>query len=156
MRRFSRLLFSLCLGLVLVGCATSSGPAVQLVDVAFTEATAFETGAVFTIRLQNQTTHPLRFKGAVHRVALDGVEVGSGTSNQEIEVPALGEATQEVTIRFSNLLLATRLKGMINAQSVGYRLDSTLHPASGFGRKQVVKEGRIRLDDFNPNTAPLR
>lgn len=145
------------LAIALTGCATRSTPSVSLVDMAFTEATAFETGAIFTVRIQNRTPDALRFKGALHRVALGGAEVGSGTSSVPFEVPALGETTQEVTVHFSNLLLVTRLRGMIEARAVDYRLDSTLYPVSGFGRSHVVKEGRIRLDDFDPNhTAPIR
>jgi LEA14-like dessication related protein len=156
MRRHALQLIS-ALASLLVGCATGPAPAVSLVDLEFTGATAFETGAVFTIRIQNQTPEILQFKGAVHRVALDRVEVGSGTSNSEFEVPPFGETIQEVTIHFSNLLLVTRLRGMIDARAVDYRLDSTLYPASGFGRSHVVKQGHLRLDDFNPNSpAQLR
>jgi LEA14-like dessication related protein len=150
MRRFAPWGSLLIAAAVLTGCATAPAPTVSVVNLSFGEATAFETGAIFTLRLQNTSPEPQRFKGGVHRVALDGVEVGTGLSSEPFTVPALGETTQEVTVHFSNLLLATRLKGMINAQSVSYRLDSTLHPASGFGSRHIVKEGRIRLDDFAP------
>lgn len=132
------------------GCATVPEPAVSLVDIAFTEATAFETGAVFTVRIQNPSPSPLRFKGAVHRVTLDGADVGGGVTGESVEVPPFGEVTQDVTVRFSNLLLATRLQGMLQSRSVSYRLDSTLHPAAGSSSVTVRKQGRLALDDFAP------
>jgi hypothetical protein len=137
------------------GCSTTDGTGgmgVRLANLRFTGATAFETTAVFTIRLQNETTSPIRLKGAVHRVTLNGLKIGDGVTNQELDLPGLSSTTQDVEIHFSNLRLATRLKGLIDSRAFDYSLDSTLHGVGPFGSTRVKTAGRLDLGEFQPGS----
>lgn len=143
-----------CVFLVgLAGCASTGdagGVSVRLANLQFTGATAFETTAVFTIRVQNETASPIRLKGAVHRVTLNGLKIGDGVTNQELEVPALSSVTQDVEVHFSNLRMATRIRGLMESQVFDYTLDSTLHGVGMFGSTRVKTEGRLDLKEFQP------
>ncbi len=145
-----------CVALLgLTGCAStgdSGGMSVRLANLRFTGATAFETTAVFTIRLQNETTSPIRLKGAVHRVTLNGLKIGDGVTNQELDLPGLSSTTQDVEIHFSNLRLATRLKGLLDSRAFDYSLDSTLHGVGPFGSTRVKTAGRLDLGEFQPGS----
>lgn len=152
LRWFSSLLGSVML-LCLAGCAStgdSGGLSVRLANLQFTGATAFETTAVFTIRVQNETASPIRLKGAVHRVTLNGLKIGDGVTNQELEIAGLSSTTQEVEVHFSNLRMATRISGLMQSQVFDYALDSTLHGVGMFGSTRVKTEGRLDLKEFQP------
>jgi LEA14-like dessication related protein len=86
------------------------GPSVGLVNVRFTQATAFETTAAFTLRLSNETPEPLQLDGGVHKIYLNGLYVGEGLSGDTLDLPRLGTATQDVTVHLSNLRMVTRIR----------------------------------------------
>ncbi len=152
LRWFSSLLGSVML-LCLASCAStgdSGGLSVRLANLQFTGATAFETTAVFTIRVQNETASPIRLKGAVHRVTLNGLKIGDGVTNEELEIAGFSSTTQEVEVHFSNLRMATRISGLMQSQVFDYALDSTLHGVGMFGSTRVKTEGRLDLKEFQP------
>lgn len=106
------LLSLLALALVLAACATTRAPdtfEVSLADVRFTDATALETTGVFVIRVQNQSPEALQCNGAVHKVMLNGIRVGSGVHKETLALDRLSDGTQTVTVRFGNLALARLL-----------------------------------------------
>ena len=152
-RRFPSLCSILgCLILLgLAGCASrgdSGGLSVRLANLRFIGATAFETTAVFTIRVQNESASPIRLKGAVPRVTLNGLKIGDGVTNEGLELPALSSTTQDVEVHFSNLRLATRIRSQMESQVFDYSLDSTLHGVGVFGSRRVKNEGRLDLKEF--------
>lgn len=129
----SRLVLTLSLGL-LVGCATTRQPnalEVSLADFRLTNATAFETTGVFVVRLQNQSPEALQCNGAVHKVTLNGIPVGSGVHKETILLDRLSDTTQTATVRFKNLALARLLHDITQTQRLTYQLDSTLFLQSG-------------------------
>ncbi len=148
-----RLLPLLLLSL-LAGCASGPGPAVTLVNVQFTQATAFETTAQFTLRLNNSAPGPVSIDGAVHRIYINGLYVGEGLDNTALTIPRLTSATQPVTVHLNNLALATRIKAMIEARSFDYVIQSTFYGRSPSGRLKTRSEGRLDLRDFQPTPAP--
>jgi LEA14-like dessication related protein len=133
------------------GCATAPRTGVSLVNVRFTQATAFETTAVFTLRFNNETPEPLQINGGVHKIYLNDHYVGEGLSHEPLELPRFGSVTQTVTVHLSNLRLVARLKPIIESQSFDYRLRSVLH--SGAGRIRTGSEGRLDARDFQPTPA---
>jgi LEA14-like dessication related protein len=133
---------------LLSGCATAPSTGISLANVQFTQATALETTAVFTLRFNNETPEPLRLEGGVHKIYLNGLYVGEGLSNETLELPRLGSMTQTVTVHLSNLRLATRLKPIIESQSFDYRLQSVLYTSAG--RARITGEGRLDARDFRP------
>lgn len=135
---------------LLCGCRTFEPPTVSLVNAHFTQATIFETTAEFTLRLNNATPEGLILSGAAHKIYLNGLCVGDGLSNAEIEVPRLTSATQQVTVHLSNLVLATRLKPIIESRSFDYRIQSIFYGRQPAGRARTVSEGRLDLKDFQP------
>lgn len=148
----SRLLLALSLGL-LVGCATTRQPnalEVSLTDFRLANATAFETTGVFVVRLQNQAPAALQCNGAVHKVTLNGIPVGSGVHKETIVVDRLSDTTQTVTVRFKNLALARLLHDITQTQRLTYQLDSTLFLQSGARSwtSTVSRTGALDMREF--------
>ena len=135
---------------LLCGCRSFAPPNVSLVNARFTQATVFETTAEFTLRLNNETPEPMILNGAAHKIYLNGLCVGDGLSNAEIELPRLTSATQQVTVHLSNLMLATRLKPIIESHAFDYRIQSVFYGRQPSGRARAVSEGRLDLNDFQP------
>ena len=65
------------LSVFLGGCQTAPGPAVSLVNLQLTEATAFETTAAFTLRLSNESPEPMQITGGVHKIYVNGLYGGA-------------------------------------------------------------------------------
>lgn len=136
--------------LLLAGCATIQPPEVSLVNVQFTDATAFETTARFTIRLANETPDTLVLNGGTHKIYLNGLYIGQGLSNEEVSLPRLATGTQTVTVHLSNLRMATRIKPLIESKSFDYRIKSTLYATRPSGTIRSTSEGRLDLNEFRP------
>jgi LEA14-like dessication related protein len=129
----------------LSGCSTvpdDHAIEVGVVNLAFREATLLETTAVFSVRIQNENPEPLEIEGGVHKIYLDGSYIGKGMSNQAMTVDRLSTGIQEATVYLRNLKLAGRIRSVMNARSVDYRIESVLHLA-GQGRVRVSNEGRL-------------
>lgn len=141
---------------LLAGCSFHQGPSVSLVNVRFQDATVLETTATFTLRLSNENPEPVNFNGGVHKIYLNGLYIGKGLSSANVTVPRLGTVTNDVTVHLSNLLLATRLKPIIEAKEFDYRITSRFYGDSTFGNAASENTGRLDLKDFTPTpTAPV-
>jgi LEA14-like dessication related protein len=136
--------------LLLAGCTAGPGPGVSLVRVQFTDATAFETTAQFTLRLNNSLPEAVSFTGGVHRIYLNDLYCGEGLSNERVSVERLSSTTQVVTVYLNNFALATRLKAIIESKGFDYRIQSTFHGERPTGRRRSTSEGRLELKDFQP------
>lgn len=126
---------------------------VSLVNLRFTEVTPFETTADFFIRVQNQMPEPLTLEGAVHKIHLNGLLVGSGVSNEALELQRLSEGVQPVRVPLKNLSMARLVREIVEARRVDYRLESRLYARVGgrSGRVNVVRAGALDLRDFQPS-----
>ena len=147
----------LCLCALLCSCATwqrQEGMDVALVNVRLAEATLWESTASFTVRLSNETSESLICDGSVHKFYLDGAYVGDGMTNERVQVPRLSSVTQEITVHLRNVALATRIRPILEARSVEYRVNSTLYlvDSSHSRRCRVTKEGRLDSKDFAPSS----
>jgi len=136
----------------LAGCGGSPGPGVSLVTLRFEDATALETTATFTLRLENESPKPVKFSGAVHKIFINDLYVGKGLSDVALEVPRLNTVTQAVTVHLNNLALATRLKSIIESESFSYRIESVFHGDSVFSRMRSDSAGKLALKDLMPET----
>ena len=141
------------------GLGGSTPPEVSLVNVAVVEVTPFETSLALTLRCSNANPEPLTTTGAVHTVTLNGVRAGRALSDRAFEVPRLGEATETVTLRIDNLLLLTRLRGLLTGRSLEYGLDSRIFVATERGERSLQSErsGLIDLpESWTEGFDPLR
>lgn len=153
-----------CLGgLVLTaGCATlpeTDEMEVSLVDVRPIEATAWETTAQFTVRLQNASPEPLVMDGGAYKIYLNDTYVGQGLTSERVEIPRLGTTTQNVTLHLKNFTLARKLYGASKTLQASYRVRSTLYVASSNGKSsrtlRTTKEGAIDMREFVPAGTPV-
>jgi LEA14-like dessication related protein len=147
------LLLSLAVALLFTACATTRSPdtlEVSLADVRFTDATALETTGVFVIRVQNQSPEALQCSGAVHKVTLNGIRVGSGVHKETLAMDRLSDGTQTVTVRFGNLALARLLHDLTQTKRVSWQLDSTLFLQAGTRTwtAKVARSGALDLKEF--------
>jgi LEA14-like dessication related protein len=141
----------------LSGCAglqSRDGLEISLVNARLSPPTVWETQAQFTVRIINERPEPVVVDGSVHRIHLNGAYVGEGVSNERLEVPRLGSATQEITVYLRNVRIATRLRSIVDNQAVDYKVDSTLYLANdGRSRRcRVAQEGHLALADFQPSS----
>ena len=145
-----KFLFALGLAVAsgLTGCATAPRFNVSLVNVQFTDATVLESTATFTVRVNNESPESLRIDGAVHRIYLNGLYVGEGLSNETVEVPRLTSGTQRVAVHLNNILMATRVKPILETRAFDYRIKSL--PYTKAGRCRADSAGRLDLKDFTP------
>jgi len=144
--------FWVCLLLFLCGCSPKPGPAVSLVSVRLTDMTAFETTATFTLRFSNDQPEAIHLTGGAHKIYLNGLYVGEGLSSDELTLPRLATATQEVTMHLSNIALITRIKPIIDSKSFDYRIRSTLYGPDG--RLRSESAGHLELNDLLPGEVP--
>ncbi len=125
---------------------------VALVDVHLGQATVWETTALFTVRVSNETPAPLIIDGSVHKFYLNGQYIGAGLSDERLEVPRLSSTTQAIPVHLRNLAVATRIKPILESRAVDYRVSSTLYLVEGrrTHRCRLMHDGRLALQDFQP------
>ena len=145
--------------LFLTGCASlqqAEDIEVSLVNLRFEEATPLESTAIFTIRVQNQRPVSLLTEGSVHKIYLNEVYVGSGVSNESLDLPRLSEGTQTVRVHLRNLSMAGLIRDIVEQRRVAYRLDSRIY-AKSEGRASTLhvnRAGTLALSDFQPTQPP--
>ena len=150
-----RTIFSLAVVATMIcGCGGSApGPAVSLVNLRFEDATAWETTATFTLRLDNESAQPVKITGGVHKIYLNDLYVGKGLSDKTVEIPRLSTLTHEVQVHLNNLALATRIKSIIESEGFSYRIASVFHGDSWLSRMSSENSGKLALKDFVPETS---
>jgi LEA14-like dessication related protein len=129
---------------------------VSLANMNFGEVTPLETTANFIIRIQNQMPEPLGIEGSVHKIYLNGVYVGSGVSDEVIQIPRLAEGQQNVRVRLRNLSMARLIRDIVEFRRVDYRLESQIFARveGRSTRMRVSKAGNLDLKDFQPARPP--
>ena len=122
---------------------------VALVNVRLDQATVWETTAIFTVRVSNETPEPLILDGSVHKFYLNGLYIGDGMNGERLQVSRLSSTTQEIPVHLRNVALATRIRPILEARALDYRVSSTLYLVDGHSRRcRVEHEGRLALEDF--------
>jgi LEA14-like dessication related protein len=153
-----------CLSMVvLAGCA-SMGPVeppdVTLVNLEVTEVTPFETTLEAEVRIINPNPDPLAVEGASFKLELLDHKIGTGTSSATATVPALDSATVPVTFRLNNVAAVSRLRTVLEAEALDWRLRGTVFARNASGGRmslEVEESGRLSFDDMTTSgrsTAP--
>lgn len=127
---------------------------VNLVNVHFDRATAFETTATFTFRLNNESPEPRQFTGSSHKIYLNGLYVGSGLTGDPLELPRLSSVTNAVIMHLNNLALATRVKSVIESKAIDCQIQSVFYGRSWLSRAHAESNGKLDLSDFTPAQPP--
>ncbi len=135
------------------GCALFGPPPkaqVSLVDITLTNATLFETTADAVVRIENQNPDSIAVLGGVHRIAVNGTELGSGTSAETLELAPYSSGTQRVKLHMSNLSILTKIKSLIESRIFEYDIESELPIRMNGVRRTVDLEesGRVVPEDF--------
>lgn len=141
----------------LPSCTTNPIPAgmdISLSNIELIEATLFETTMLLTVRIINENPDPLTVTGGVYKVDLNGLKIGKGVSGEILEIPRFSTGTTTVTFHISNLALLTRVKALLENQSIGYTIISRVYTRSGQRNRRVYrkKEGFL---DFNEKEESL-
>jgi hypothetical protein len=81
--------------------------------------------------------------------------IGTGLSDAHLEVPRLRSTTQAIPVHLRNLAMATRIKLILEARALDYRVSSTLYLFDGrrTHRCRLMHDARLALQEFQ---APLR
>jgi LEA14-like dessication related protein len=138
-----------------LGCISVGGfspPEVTLVNVRFEDLTLFESSGRLTVRVANENNEPVLVDGGVYNLYLNGMKVGKALSDAQFEIPRLSSTTAEVDVFINNLALATRIKQIIDAGTVEYRLKGKFFLDRSVGRRKIGFD-RIGRYDFRQQEA---
>lgn len=128
---------------ILSACSsfTMEPPEIHLANVLFTNATLFETTLEADIRYENPNDEDLLVKSAVHRLSLNGLDIGKGFHRHDFTVPAYGSVTEKVDFRISNVSMATKGQSLIQSGRFDYAVHSRVK--TNKGSFSVENEGNI-------------
>ena len=138
--------------LLLAACASMEPvepPDVTLVNLEVTDVTPFETTIEAEVRIINSNPDPLAVEGASFKLELLDHKIGTGTSSATVTVPGLDSATVPVTFRLNNIAAISRLRTVLEAETLDWRLDGTVYArreAGGRLKLKVEESGRLDLD----------
>lgn len=133
-------------------------PEVNLVDLQFLETTLFETNLQTKVRILNPNNEDLTITGSRHFLRINDMDLGTALSNRRVTVPALGDATELLTVRISNLKVFTKLEKLINSRNFDYEIKSTFYTTRGlgFGTVNATTNGRMENLFQAKTIAPTR
>ena len=121
-------------------------PEATIVGMAFQQVTLLETTALFTIRLSNENAFPLTVDGSVYKIGVNGSRLGTGMSDEVVELPRLSTATIRVPVHIRNLRMAFGARDVMGSGSVDYEMSSVLHLTGTASRRvQTSSEGTFVL-----------
>ncbi len=72
-------------------------------------------------------------------------------TGDSIEIPRFGSVVQPVSVHLSNLRMASRIREILEAKELTYRLESLFYPTEG-RTLGSLREGKLALADFSPST----
>lgn len=121
-------LLILLAGLCLVGCSTTqkAGIVVSLVKVVATEVALTDKMVTLQLRLQNENLMAIGLTSTLHKVYLNGVYFGQAVGTKPVALAERGDVRYEVTLTLADASAAARLREMLQAGVVNYRLESRM------------------------------
>jgi LEA14-like dessication related protein len=150
-----KLLLIVVLGLAACSAEKMPKPSIAIINAEIGGVGLFETGAKFTLRIDNPATVDFVSNGAAHEITVNGVEVGSALDNSRIVVPRLGSLKKEVVVHIQNVELLTRLRSMMERSKIDYTIDSRLYIDGGmFGKGEMLIHKADALSLENLGQAP--
>ncbi|HEV8241908.1 MAG TPA: LEA type 2 family protein [Thermoanaerobaculia bacterium] len=145
-RRLVGTVLVLLLPLAVGGCAALhlERPRVSLVDVGLENVGLLQSSLVIGLRVENPNSFRLPIERGVYTFFLGGERVGVGGTRTPLDVPAHGMSNEQIVIQLDNLRLLSRLRGLLDRQAVGYRIEAD-HYISGFRSQALhsVAEGEL-------------
>ena len=145
------------LSLALAGCAGGGlgggglePPEVRLADIQFRGAGLLEQRLGLVLRLTNPNEVDLPLDGLRVKLEVDGKPFASGTSNENVTIPALGEETVTVEAISSTADVLGGLTGIAGLNDLEYRLTGTAFLRNSDRRLPIEQEGAIRVSRLAP------
>ena len=102
-------------------------PGVSVQDVSFERFTWQGGEALFTLNLSNPNSFPLPLTGVDYALSLNGVEVGNGSREQSLQIPARQSRMVQFPLRLSFVNMASVLPGLMQQGSMNYQLRGSVH-----------------------------
>lgn len=138
MRPLTRLALAPALALALSGCALvglgTESPEVIVTGITPEPGGNLEQRMRVDLRVRNPNRFDLHVVGIDFQLDVNGTRLARGLGNQEVVVPALGEAVVSVTTSTSLLDLARQVMQVTERRSVEYEIHGRLHLADGWRR----------------------
>lgn len=135
----------------LLGCASLSKypevPRVTLSDIEVVETTLLEQVYLVTVRIQNPNEHPIELRGGSFELELNGNDFGSGVTDNQVSVPAYGDAkvqVQMVSTLFGMLRLIQSFQEK-EIKSLKYDISGRLAIEGSFTGLSFKEEGDLKL-----------
>jgi LEA14-like dessication related protein len=147
---FSMMLLAFCL--YGMGCSSigTRPPEVSLVDLKVGDMTLMETTLRVVLRYRNLGNTAFRTYGASHQLSLNGIDVGTATSDRRIVIPRLGTTTEELEFHISNFGVLSRIQSIIESGALNYDIESEVYLSEGWFGKSVTSSKSGTLNDFLP------
>ena len=117
-------------------------PEISLRNIAITNVELFQTTLASTIMIDNPSPEPLNLTGAVHRLYINGKNIGKANSSEAMTIPAFSQSEQQVNFKLDNLTMYSNVKGLIELSSFSYRIDSKLYTTDSNWPIKVESEHR--------------
>ena len=145
------------LSVLLAGCASLGLREPIQVTVAGLESLpgqGLEARFAVTLRVQNPDDTQLDFNGISLDLELDGMDFGSGVSNQSGSVPRFGETLITVPVTVSAIAIVRQLMSLTETSGkprIQYRLRGHLS-SIGLGSARFTNEGELTLPQQSSGT----
>jgi LEA14-like dessication related protein len=141
--------------LLTASCATLLGietPEIALASLQLEEITLTETTFGVGVRITNTNSEPLVVDGATFKLVLDGFKIGTGVTNQVIEIQRLDSAVIRAELFVNHLDMVRRVRKVVDSREFSYALKGKLyvqHGASTY-RIPVAQKGSLDIGEtFN-------
>ena len=126
--------------LLVTACTSTfmAKPSLSLVDIEPTGISLFETTFRTSLRITNESGKPLTIHGGTHRLYINEIYIGKGTSNKILRLDANSSDVQEVEIHVSNLKVMSKIYSLIESKNFHYKLNSNLNLGGLFNLDSVT------------------
>jgi len=121
-------------------------PEPSVVNVRFEQVTAFETRALFTVRLSNENPFPLTVSGGSYDLSLNGTSVGKGLTGDEVLLPRLGTATVDVPVHVNHVALLLKAPSLLQSTRLSYEVASTVYVLDGNRTRRLKRQASGQFD----------
>ena len=124
---YKKILITICLFLFACTAQRVDPPEISLQNVMISDVQFLQTTLASTILIDNPSPQPLNLTGAVHRLYINGKNVGRASSSDSMLIPAFGQSEQKVNFKLDNLSMYRNFTNLIQSTNFTYRIDSKLY-----------------------------
>jgi hypothetical protein len=103
-----------------------------------------------TLRYRNVGNTPIKTFGASHQLALNGIDIGTATSDRRVVIPRLGTTTEELEFHISNFGVLSRIQNIIASGNLNYDIESEVFLSDGWFGNSITTSRSGSLNDFLP------